>query len=107
MCGGYSRVSMRTFMRRPGMAPRRKRPLWRGGRIVPRRLLEALELARDGAGVDTEEPGRQRLVAAGDAQGLVEQPLLDLGQRRADTHGQDTLGNGRGPRDLFGKIGDV
>ena len=71
----------------------RSRPLRRGRRVVARRLglLEALELARDRAGIDAEELGRQGLVPARDAQGLVEQLLLDLGQRGPDAHGQHAL----------------
>src|SRR5206468_2714347 len=44
----------------------------------------ALELARDGARVDAEQLCRLGLVPPGDPESLVEQPLLDLAERRAD-----------------------
>src|SRR2546426_2234024 len=59
----------------------------RSGRVAGSALptfLLALELARDGARVDAEQLRRLGLVAPGDPESLVEQPLLDLGERRAD-----------------------
>src|SRR3989442_683257 len=59
----------------------------RSGRVAGSALptfLLALELARDGARVDAEQLRRLGLVPPGDPESLVEQPLLDLGERRAD-----------------------
>ena len=51
--------------------------------------------------VDAEQPGRERLVPLGGPQGGLQQALLDLGQRRAQAHRHDALGQRARPGDLL------
>src|SRR5205823_5352674 len=71
------------------------------------RFFLALELAQDGGGVDAKQLRGERLVALGGAERLLEQPRLDLGERRPETDREHALRERRRAGDLRWQVGHV
>src|SRR5688572_29175631 len=70
-------------------------------------LAELSQLSVDCARRNSEQLCRQRLVAAGVAEGLPDEPALDLVQRRADRK-REAARNGLGALpEIFGEVVDA